>query len=186
MRETEILLREHVKNLGRCGDIVKVAPGYARNYLIPNKIGIEANEDNKKAMERRRVRLDAEEAALLAEIDARLTAFAKLELKSVQRCDDHGHLYGSVNALAIVGMMGEAGHEISEKSVRLERPIKSVGSHQVTIHLHAERSGEVSVIVEGENGMTEVVQPKKAEPKPEAVEVEEQEIEVPDEASIDA
>lgn len=161
MRQTEVLLREHVKNLGRCGDIVKVSPGYARNYLIPKKIGIEANEDNKKAMERRRVRLDAEEAALLAEVDARLAAFSKLNLKSVQRCDDHGHLYGSVNALMIVGLMAEAGHEVNEKDVRLERPLKSVGKHQVTIHLHAERSGEIEITIEGENGMTEVVMPKQ-------------------------
>lgn len=161
MRETEVLLREHVKHLGRCGDIVKVKAGYARNYLIPNQIGIIANEDNKKAMERRRVRLDAEEAALLAEIDARLEAYSKLNLKTVQRCDDHGHLYGSVNAMVIVSLMAEAGHEIDEKAVRLDRPIKSVGQHEVTIHLHAERSGSIKVSIEGENGMTEVVVPEQ-------------------------
>jgi len=166
MKTTEVLLREHVKGLGRCGDIVRVAPGYARNYLIPKRIGIQATDDNKQAMERRRVRLDAEEAALLAEIDARLAAFSKLELKTIQRCDDHGHLYGSVNAMMIVSLLAEAGHEIGEKDVRLERPIKSVGVHQVTIHLHAERSGEVSVAVEGENGMTEVVKPPQREPEP--------------------
>ena len=161
MKETEILLRENVKSLGRCGEIVRVAPGYARNYLIPNRIGIEATEDNKKAMDRRRVRLDAEEAALFAKIDARLSAFGNLELKSVQRCDDHGHLYGSVNAQMIAALLVGAGQDIEEKQVRIEKPIKSVGKHLVEIHLHAERSGEVTIVVEGENGMTEVVQPKK-------------------------
>ncbi|MFT7667897.1 MAG: large subunit ribosomal protein L9 [Planctomycetota bacterium] len=167
MRETEILLRENVKNLGRCGDIVRVAPGYARNYLVPNKIGIEATEDNKKAMERRRVRLDTEEAALFAELEDRLKAYGKLELKTVQRCDDHGHLYGSVNAKLIVKLLAEVGQTVDEKAVRISEPIKSVGEHSVSIHLHAERSGEITVKVEGENGMTEVVKPQPRAAKPE-------------------
>ena len=152
MRDTEVLLREHVKNLGKCGDIVRVAPGYARNYLIPKGIGIQATEDNKKAMARRRERLDVEEAKLLAELDARLAAFAKLELETEQRADDHGHLYGSVNAAMIVSLMAGAGHEIDEKDVRLGKPIKSVGFHQITIHLHAERQGEVTLKVVPEGG----------------------------------
>lgn len=166
MQHTEVLLREHVKNLGRCGDIVRVAPGYARNYLIPKGIGIAATEDNKLAMERRRERLDVEEAALLAEIDARLGAFAKLELSTEQRADDHGHLYGSVNAAMIVSLMAGAGHTIDEKDVRLEKPIKQVGIHQVAIHLHAERSGEVTVKVLPEGGELPVEEPA-AEPEAE-------------------
>jgi len=163
MRDTEVLLREHVKNLGHCGDIVRVAPGYARNYLIPKGIGIPATEDNKKAMERRRVRLDAEEAALLVEIDARLAAFAKLELKTTQRTDDHGHLYGSVSAAMIVALMAEKGHAIEEKDVRLEKPIKTVGRHTIAIHLHAERSGAIEIEVISEGGH------KLVEPTPQQV-----------------
>ncbi len=161
MRDTEVLLREHVRNLGKCGDIVRVAAGYARNYLIPKGIGIKATEDNKEAMARRRERLDAEEAALLAEIDKRLEAFAKLELETEQRADDHGHLYGSVNAAMIVSLMAGAGQEIDEKDVRLEKPIKQIGIHQVTIHLHAERQGEVTVKVLPEGG--ELPDPAAAE-----------------------
>jgi len=147
MRDTEILLREHVKDLGRCGDIVRVAPGYARNYLIPKGIGIPANEDNKLAMARRRERLDAEEVALFAKLDERLGTLTKLVLKTTQRADDHGHLYGSVSPQVIVGLLAEAGHTIAEKDVRLEKPIKAVGTHTVGIHLHAERSGEIMVQV---------------------------------------
>ena len=67
MQHTEILLKEHVKNLGRCGDVVKVNPGYARNFLVPRGIGIPASAENKKAMATRRARLDAEEKAMFAD-----------------------------------------------------------------------------------------------------------------------
>jgi large subunit ribosomal protein L9 len=152
MRDTEVLLREHVKNLGRCGDVVRVKPGFARNFLIPKGIGIPATDDNKNAMERRRARLDIEEAALMVEIDERLEAYAKLQLATTQRADDHGHLYGSVNAAMIVGLLADKGHVIDEKDVRLEKPIKTLGSHRVTIHLHAERSGEITIDVLPEGG----------------------------------
>ncbi|MFT7486944.1 MAG: large subunit ribosomal protein L9 [Candidatus Paceibacteria bacterium] len=150
MQETEILLREHVKHLGRCGDIVRVKPGYARNYLIPKGIGIQATEDNKNAMARRRTRLDAEEEALFAEFDKRIADFAKIRLVSTQRTDDHGRLYGSVSPMMIVGLLDEAGEKIDEKDVRLASPIKTVGTHEVIIHLHAERSGVVSLEVKAE------------------------------------
>lgn len=162
MRETEVLLREHVKHLGRCGDIVRVAAGYARNYLIPKGIGIQATEDNKKAMARRRERLDVEEAELFVELDARLAEFSKLSLVTTQRADDHGRLYGSVNSAMIVAMLAEAGQVIDEKSVRLASPIKAIGTHTVTIHLHAERSGELTLEVKAE-GAEEAEAAKAAE-----------------------
>lgn len=150
MRETELLLKEHVKHLGRCGDIVRVRAGYARNYLIPKGIGIQATDDNKNAMARRRDRLDAEEAALFVELDKRIAEFAKLDLVTVQRADDHGRLYGSVSAMMIVGMLDEAGQKVEEKAVRLASPVKAVGVHEVTIHLHAERSGTFNLTVKAE------------------------------------
>ncbi|MCL4142838.1 UNVERIFIED_CONTAM: hypothetical protein GTU68_031162, partial [Idotea baltica] len=129
MKETEILLRENVKNLGRCGDIVRVKAGYARNFLVPRGIGIQATPDNKAAMERRSVRLDAEEAAMLAEFDKTIDVYSKLSLETTQRADDHGRLYGSVSPAMIAGMLKEHGHEVAEKDVRLESPIKAVGDH---------------------------------------------------------
>lgn len=150
MRETEILLREHVKNLGRCGDIVRVKAGYARNYLVPKGIGIQANEDNKQAMVRRRARLDVEEASMLAAFDETIAVYSKLSLETTQRADDHGRLYGSVSPSMISAMLKEAGHEVAEKDVRLESPIKTVGDHTITIHLHAERSGTVALTVKAE------------------------------------
>jgi large subunit ribosomal protein L9 len=150
MQDTEILLKENVKNLGRCGDIVRVAPGYARNYLVPRGIGIAATEDNKKAMARRREVLDVEEAKMFAVIDGQLGAMSGLVFETVERTDANGHLYGSVSAGTIAGLLVAAGHKVEEKNVRLEKPIKVVGTYEVSIHLHAERSTVVTVEVRPE------------------------------------
>ena len=96
--KVEVLLRENIATLGRCGDLVKVAPGYARNYLLPRKLAVEANADNKKAMLRRRGRLDVEEAERAAEVQARVAGLAGLVLRTSGKADESGHLYGSVNA----------------------------------------------------------------------------------------
>lgn len=172
MRDTEVLLREHVKGLGKCGDVVRVAPGFARNYLIPQRIAIQATEENKKAMMRRRERLDVEEAKLMAELDLQVEAYAKVVLETEQRVDDHGRLYGSVNAAMIAALLGEAGHTVAEKDVRLEAPIKTIGEHTVTIHLHAERSAEVSLRVLPEGGELPEPEPEPAA-EPEAEEAAE-------------
>jgi len=158
MRDTEILLREHVKDLGKCGDVVRVANGFARNYLIPKGLGIQATAENKKAMIRRRERLDAEEIALLAEVDKQVDVFSKVKLSTEQRTDDHGRLYGSVNAHVIAGLLGEAGFKIEEKNIRLEEPIKQIGDHRFSIHLHAERSAEVLITVLPEGGVMPVAE----------------------------
>lgn len=162
MRATEVLLREHVKHLGKCGDVVRVAPGYARNFLIPKGMAIQATAENKKAMMRRRERLDAEEAALLAELDKQVEVYAKVKLSTEQRTDDHGRLYGSVNAHVIAGLLKEAGHEVAEKDIRLAEPIKQIGDHRFSIHLHAERSAEVLITVLPEGGVMPVAEPAPA------------------------
>jgi large subunit ribosomal protein L9 len=147
-RNVEVLLREHVKDLGRCGDIVKVSPGFARNFLFPRRIAMEATDENKKAMSRRRLVLDAEEARRNAEIEALVNMLNGLELKTAARADEHGHLFGSVNAAAIVALLQEKGHAFEEKAVRLDAPIKTVGTHPVRLHVHGDQHAEVKVVVE--------------------------------------
>src|SRR5262245_56402055 len=110
----EVLLREHVSNLGRCGDVVQVAPGYARNYLLPRKLAIQATDDNKRAMLRRRARLDAEEAKKAKETLARVETLAAVVLKTSGKADETGHLFGSVNAARISELLAEAGHAVLE------------------------------------------------------------------------
>lgn len=149
-RNVELLLREHVQDLGKCGDIVKVSPGYARNFLLPRRLAIQATEDNKKSMARRRSILDAEEAKRNAEIDAFVASLSTVEISTKGKADEHGHLYGSVNAAAIVVLLESNGHKVDEKAVRLDAPIKQVGTHTVKVHVHGDKHAEIKLTVEAE------------------------------------
>lgn len=152
--KVEVLLRENLTDLGKCGDVVEVAPGYARNYLLPRKLAIQANEENKKAMLRRRARLDAEDAAKAKETLARVDVLNGVAVKTTGRADEGGHLYGSVNASQIAALLVAAGHAVVEKDVRLETPLKTVGIHPVKIHVHGDAFAEVKVEVVAEAGST--------------------------------
>ena len=149
-RKMEVLLRESVKDLGRCGDVVQVAPGFARNYLLPRKLAIDATEDNKRAMLRRRGRLEVEESQRSAETQARVAALSGLVLKTSGKADQDGHLYGSVNAAQVAELLRAAGHACEEKDVRLETPLKAVGIHPVRVHVHGETLAEIQVEVAAE------------------------------------
>ena len=150
-KKVEVLLRENLKELGRCGDVVEVAPGYARNYLLPRRLALQANDENKRAMMRRRERLDAEEAANARESLARVGALSGIVLKTTGRADEAGQLFGSVNAVQIAALLATAGHTVAEKDVRLEAPLKTVGLHAVKIHVHGESYAEIRVEVAAEN-----------------------------------
>ncbi len=149
-RNVEVLLREHIKDLGRCGDVVKVSPGHARNFLLPRRMAMQATEENKRAMARRRLILDAEEAKKTAEVVALVGVLTGLEVRTKVRADEHGHLFGSVNAAAIAALLAEKGHEFEERAVRLPAPIKELGTHVVKIHVHGEHEAEVTVVVESD------------------------------------
>lgn len=149
-RNVEVLLREHVKDLGRCGDVVNVSPGYARNFLFPRQIAMQATGDNKRAMAKRRVVLDAVEAKRTAEYEALVASLSGIQLQTSAKADDQGHLFGSVSATQIVELLQKMGHTFEEKAVRLDTPIKTVGTHPVRLHVHADLHAEILVIVEAE------------------------------------
>jgi large subunit ribosomal protein L9 len=146
----EVLLREHVQHLGKCGDVVKVRPGYARNFLYPNKLATEATDENKRLMSRKRGRLDVEEAARDAEIEARVSALQGVVVTTSMKADESGHLFGSVNGGSIVEMLAAQGRTHSEKDIRLDAPLKTVGDHLVKVHVHGERFAEITVRVAAE------------------------------------
>lgn len=150
MANIEILLREHVQHLGKCGDVVRVRPGYARNFLFPNGLAAEATPDNKKLMTRKRARLDVEEKKRDEEIDARVAKITGVVVATSAKADDQGHLFGSVNAALVSELLVKAGHGIPEKDIRMETPIKAVGAHVVKIHVHGERFAEITVNVNAE------------------------------------
>jgi len=150
MKNVEVLLREDVHRLGRVGDIVKVAPGYARNFLVPRRLAVQASADNVRAMTRRRERIEAEEAARAEEFQARVDALAAISVTTVEKADEAGHLFGSVSAAAVARLVQEAGHDVQESQVRLDHPIKAVGEHKVAVHVHGALSAEITVVVEAE------------------------------------
>jgi large subunit ribosomal protein L9 len=150
-RNVEVLLREHVKDLGRCGDVVKVSPGYARNFLLPRQIAMQATDDNKRAMAKRRVVLDAVEAKRTAEFEALVGSLSGIQLQTSAKADDQGHLFGSVSAAQIVELLRNMGHVFDEKAVRLDTPIKTVGTHPVKLHVHGDMHAEILVIVAPES-----------------------------------
>jgi large subunit ribosomal protein L9 len=146
-KKIEVLLRDHVPGLGRCGDVVSVAAGHARNYLMPKRIAVQANEENKKVMARRAERLATEEAAHLASVEATVASLSALVLSTAEKADDEGHLYGSVNAARVAELCTAAGIATEEKQVRLEHPIKAVGEHVVSVHVHGDLTADVKLEV---------------------------------------
>jgi len=154
-KTVEILLREDIENLGNCGDVVRVASGYARNYLFPHRLAQAANAENIKMIARRQERYAIARAERLKEYEALAGSLAGVELHTVENADRDGRLYGSVNAAAIVKMLAEAGHEVAERQVRLAAPIKAVGATEILIHIYGEISVTIPLMVEPEGGFPE-------------------------------
>ena len=152
MKNQHVLLRENVPSLGKIGEVVRVRSGYARNYLMPRKLAVEATPENVRLMERKRARVEAEEQQREAEVGARIEALGKITLSVVEKADATGTLYGSVSAAAIVKLLSKAGVTVEEKDVRLEEPIKSVGTHEVPIHVWGEHYAGIQIVVEAEAG----------------------------------
>lgn len=148
MKNVKLLLRENVKDLGTIGDIVNVRAGFARNYLLPYGLAVQATADNVRAMDRRRKRYEADLVAREAEISKQIAVFSELQLVTREKADEKGTLYGSVSAGAVAKLLAAAGHPVDERNVRLEEPIKVVGNHEVPIHIHGEHYASVQLLVE--------------------------------------
>ena len=143
----EVILLERVEKLGQIGDIVTVKNGFARNYLLPNKKALRANEANKKVFEANRARLEAENATRRSDAEK---ASKDVEGKSVQlirQASNVGALYGSVSARDIVEALEGVGAKVSKSQIVLDRPIKAIGVHEVKVALHPEVSVTVKVNV---------------------------------------
>src|SRR5688572_9851675 len=152
MKNLHVLLREDVPSLGRIGEVVRVRSGYARNYLMPLQLAIEATPENVKSMERKRSRVEAEEKRGGAQVGERIESLGKITLSVVEKADATGSLYGSVSAATIVKLLAKAGVTVEEKDVRLEEPIKSVGTHKIPIHVWGEHYAGIQIVVEAEAG----------------------------------
>jgi large subunit ribosomal protein L9 len=134
----DIILLERIEKLGSIGDIVSVKDGYARNFLLPQKKALRANEANKKVFEANRARLEAENAERRAEAEKQGEKVAGAEVVLIRASSNAGQLYGSVSVRDMVAGLAEQGHEIDKRMVILGAPIKTIGMHNVTIALHPE------------------------------------------------
>jgi len=143
----EVILLERVEKLGQIGDVVNVKNGFARNYLLPNKKALRANEANKKVFESNRAKIEADNAS--RRVDAE-KASKDVEGKTVQlirQASNVGALYGSVSARDIVEALVAEGAHVSKSQIVLDRPIKAIGMHEVKVALHPEVAVTVKVNV---------------------------------------
>jgi large subunit ribosomal protein L9 len=147
----EVILRETVENLGRRGEIVKVADGYARNYLLPRKLALPATEGNKKHVERERKIMDTREAEEKGQAENMATRLAAVDITIARRVGDTEQLYGSVTTADIAEYLKGKGFEIDRRKLVLADPIKTIGEHNVPLKLHREVTVplKIKVVKEG-------------------------------------
>ncbi len=148
----EVILREHVDHLGERGEIVKVAAGYARNYLLPRKLALPATQGNRKHVERERRIVEAREAQEKGQAEALAVRLAAVDLTIARRVGDTNQLYGSVTAADIVDVLKEKGFEVDRRKLILPESIKAIGDHEVPLKLHREVTVALTVHVVREGG----------------------------------
>ena len=147
----EVILREHVDNLGRRGEVVKVAEGYARNYLLPRKLALPVNEANKRQIERERVKFEAKEAEEKKGAEAIAERVSAANITIARRVGENDTLYGSVTAADITEALAKQGVEVDRRKIHLAEPIKQLGEVIVPIKIHRDVTANVTVKVVREN-----------------------------------
>src|ERR1043166_7389938 len=150
MATTTVLLREDGDHLGARGEIVKVKAGFARNYLLPRKLAVEATPGNVRQIEAERAALLKREARERATAEAQSAQMKGLRLTFERKVGEHGLLYGSVTAMHIADALKEKGYEVDRRRVHLAEPIKETGDYTVSVRLHRDVNVEIPVTVDGE------------------------------------
>jgi large subunit ribosomal protein L9 len=143
----EVILKEHVEHLGRRGEIVKVADGYARNYLFPRKLALAVTEENKKQIERERVKAEARDAEEQMTAQALATRIEAIELSIGRRVGENDTLYGSVTSADIAEALSGRGLPVDRRRIQLTDPLKTLGDHTVPVKLHREVTAQIKVKV---------------------------------------
>ncbi len=143
----EVILREEIEKLGRRGDVVKVAAGYARNFLLPKRLAVAANESNKKIVEQEKQAYLRRESKEIGDANDLAKLMATVEVTIAQKAGENDQLFGSVTAQDIVAALEKAGYTIDRKKVNLAEPIKALGDYKVTVKLHREVAVELPVHV---------------------------------------
>ncbi|AXC11021.1 LSU ribosomal protein L9p [Acidisarcina polymorpha] len=146
----EVILKEDVNNLGHRGDVVKVAAGYGRNYLLPQNLAMEANAANKAVIEQMKnsaVRKSAKEKTEAESLVAQLDAAS---LNFTRKTGENDHLFGSVTSSDIAQQLEEKGFTIDRRKIHLDEPLKSLGEFLVPVRLHREVTAHLKVVIAAE------------------------------------
>ena len=146
----EVILREDIKTLGKAGEMVRVKPGYARNYLLPHGLAFEATEGNKKRIAAETKARGTKNAAEKTEAEKAAARLSSVSLTLPGKAGEEGKLFGSITAQDIADALAKQGHTVDRRRIELDHPIKSIGEHVVTVRLHPEVHAEVRVAVVAE------------------------------------
>ena len=143
----EVILRQDVNELGLEGDIADVAKGYARNYLLPNGIALEATPQNRKALELQSKKIELKRLKGRQDAEKVKEKLEGVVVTFSQKAGEEGKLYGSVTTMDIASHLEVQGVEIDRRKIVLEKPIKTVGEHEVSIKIYPEVTGSIKVVV---------------------------------------
>ena len=143
----KIILKENIDSLGNIGDVVKVAPGYARNYLLPKGLALLANEKNTKALEHAKRQLEYKKNKVLEQAKGLAAKIEALTVSLIHQAGEEGKLFGAVTNMELAEYLQLQGIEIDRKKIVLAEPIKQLGEYTVTIKLHPELAASLKVVV---------------------------------------
>jgi large subunit ribosomal protein L9 len=143
----EVILREHVDNLGKRGEVVKVADGYARNFLFPRKLALAVTTENKRQIERERAKADAREAEVVKEAESLRAKVEAVELTAARRVGENNVLYGSVTSADVADLLAARGVTVDRRKIHLPEPLKALGDHKVSVKLYRDVLAEITVKV---------------------------------------
>src|SRR5262244_786848 len=143
----EVILREDIEKLGSRGQVVKVAPGYARNFLLPRRLAVSATESNKKIVEQERQSHLRKEAKLQTEAEDLGKMLTGVSVTIAQKAGENDQLFGSVTAKDVADALEKKNFTIDRRKIQLDEPIKQLGDHKVNVRLHRDVAAEITVQV---------------------------------------
>jgi large subunit ribosomal protein L9 len=146
----EVILKEDVNNLGHRGDVVKVADGYGRNFLLPKKLAMEANAANKAVIEQMKASAVRRSAKEKTEAEALVQQLNNVTVVFERKVGENDHLFGSVTSQDIAAQLDAKGFNIDRRKIQLEEPLKQVGEFHIPVKLHREVTAHITVTVKGE------------------------------------
>ncbi len=146
----KVILQENVQNLGKMGEVVNVADGYARNYLIPRKLGVEANVKNVRALEHEKKRIEEKARKVRNEAQGLAERLGAVTLTLSAKAGEEERLFGSITSMDIAEALKKEGFEVEKKRIQLDEPIRRLGSYAVGIKIHPDVTTKVQINVVAE------------------------------------